>query len=103
MSIRYNAIFDTGHLIVGMIQAAIYNRNVGGCTNSRKIGQDSIVPTDMWYASKLKSAYSPIIQNAFDSQVNNQIMTKSIKRISQRPVLAIDMRLIEYYGEKARL
>ncbi len=100
MSPSYNAIFDTEHLTDGMIQAAIRNHNVGGCANSRKVVHGNAVPTDRWYASKLKSSDPKTIQNAFDNQVKNQIVTlRSIKRMPKRPVLAIDMHLIEYYGK----
>ncbi len=43
MSVRYNAIFGTGHLNDGIMEAAVRNSNVGVCANAGKFTRGDVI------------------------------------------------------------
>ena len=94
----HNAIFGLDGLGLGMIRGALPDASVGGCAKAQMLKDDG-VPTDRWFASKLKGIPLRLIQAAFEERAARQYdIFKLLKKVPKEGLtMAVDMHLIPRY------
>ena len=97
----HNAIFGIDDLNWGMLRGALMDASVGGCAKAQKQRDDG-VPSDRWFASRLKGIPLRLIQAAFDERLARQYdIFRKLKRIPKEGLtVAVDMHLISRYDRK---
>ena len=97
----HNAIFGIDDLNWGMLRGALMDASVGGCAKAQKQRGDG-VPSDRWFASRLKGIPLRLIQAAFEERLARQYdIFRKLKRIPKEGLtVAVDMHLISRYDRK---